>query len=67
MDGINEWLPLWEADGWTRRGRPLENADLWSVMRCALQALSTAGDFGIVVRHVPAYTCGHMAMRDQTG
>ena len=54
VDGINEWLPLWEADGWTRRGRPLENADLWRVMRRALQALSAAG-FGIVVRHVPAH------------
>ena len=54
VDGINEWLPLWRADGWTRRGRPLENADLWQVMWRALQALSTAG-FGVIFKHVPAH------------
>ena len=27
-DGIEKWMDLWEADGWTRRGRRLENADL---------------------------------------
>ena len=27
-DGVNKWMDLWEADGWTRLGRRLENADL---------------------------------------
>ena len=27
-DGVNKWMDLWEADGWTRMGRRLENADL---------------------------------------
>ena len=27
-DGITKWMSYWEADGWTRRGRRLENADL---------------------------------------
>ena len=28
VDGVNKWMDRWEADGWTRLGRRLENADL---------------------------------------
>ena len=54
VDGINKWMGLWEADGWTRMGHPLENADLWRVMRRALTALARA-KIQIRVRHVPAH------------
>ena len=29
VDGLNKWMDQWEAEGWTRLGNPLENADLW--------------------------------------
>ena len=54
IDGINEYLPLWEADGWTRRGRRLENTDLWKVTKRALTALRQK-DISIEFRHVPAH------------
>ena len=47
-------MGLWEADGWIRMGHPLENADLWRVMRRALTALARA-KIQIRVRHVPAH------------
>ena len=58
IDGINKWLPLWEADGWTRRGNRLENADLWQVMKRALTALADAGievEFRYVHAHIGVY------------
>ena len=54
MDGVNKWMDLWEADGWTRRGRKLENADLWQVLRRALSALAEK-DIRIKVNHIPAH------------
>ena len=54
INGINKWLSLWEADGWTRRGNRLENADLWKVMRRALAALAQANILAKFV-HVPAH------------
>ena len=54
VDGINKWMDLWEAEGWTRRGRKLENVDLWQVMRRALSALAKA-DIKIKVIHIPAH------------
>ena len=54
VDGINEWLPLWEADGWTRRGNRLENADLWKVMKRVLLALAKA-KIEAEFRHIPAH------------
>ena len=53
-DGIEKWMDLWEADGWTRMGRRLENADLWQVLRHALTALATA-KIDFEVKHVPAH------------
>ena len=58
VDGINEWLPLWKADGWTRRGHALENKDLWQVMDRVLQALAKAkieAEFRYVPAHVGVY------------
>ena len=54
INGITKWLPLWKADGWTRRGRNLENADLWQVMDRVLSALAKAG-FEAEFRYVPAH------------
>ena len=54
VDGVNKWMDLWEADGWTRMGRRLENADLWQVLRRALTALATA-KIDLEVKHVPAH------------
>ena len=54
IDGITKWLPLWEADGWTRNGRSLENADLWKVIKRALSALKNS-DISIRFEHVPAH------------
>ena len=54
------WLPLWEVDGWTRRGNHLENADLWKVTKRALSALAKA-NIEVEFRHVPAHVgiCGN--------
>ena len=54
VDGINKWLPLWKADGWTRRGHTLENKDLWQVMDRVLQALAEA-KIEVEFRHVTAH------------
>ena len=54
VDGINKHMDLWEADGWTRMGRRLENDDLWRVMRRALTALADK-DIRAQFRHVPAH------------
>ena len=48
------WLPLWEAEGWTRRGNRLENADLWKVTKRVLSALVKA-NFEVEFRHVSAH------------
>lgn len=29
VKGMNEWLPAWRARGWTRKGGPIENLELW--------------------------------------
>ena len=54
IDGINKWLPLWEADGWTRMGHRLENAGLWKVIKRVLLALAAAG-ISAKFKHVPAH------------
>ena len=54
IDGINKWLPLWEADGWTRLGHRLENVDLWKVIKRVLLALAAA-DISAKFKHVPAH------------
>ena len=54
VDGINKWLPLWEADGWTRRGNRLENVDLWKVTKRVLSALAKA-NIEVEFRHVSAH------------
>ena len=48
------WLSLWEADGCTRRGNRLENADLWKVIKRVLSAL-TKTNIEAEFRHVPAH------------
>ena len=54
INGINKWLPLWEAEGWTRGGNRLENADLWKVTKHVLSALANA-NIEVEFRHVPAH------------
>ena len=29
VKGMNEWLPGWKAKGWTRKGGPIQNLELW--------------------------------------
>ena len=35
--GITEWLPVWRARGWRRKGGALANADLWQALDAALK------------------------------
>ena len=55
IDGINKWLPLWEADGWTRMGHRLENTDLWKVIKRVLSAVASRPDFSVKFNYVPAH------------
>ena len=54
IDGITKWLPLWEADGWTRRGGRLQNVDLWKVIKRALATLARK-EISIKFTHIPAH------------
>ncbi len=29
VKGMNEWLPMWKAKGWKRKGGPIQNLELW--------------------------------------
>lgn len=29
VKGVNEWAPAWQRRGWTRKGGPIENLQLW--------------------------------------
>ena len=53
-DDITKWLPIWEADGWTRSGHRLENVDLWKVIKRVLSALART-DISVKFKHVPAH------------
>ena len=33
--GVREWMPGWEARGWSRKGGPIENLELWKRLRAA--------------------------------
>ena len=33
--GVREWMGAWEARGWTRKGGPIENLELWKRLRAA--------------------------------
>jgi ribonuclease HI len=33
--GVREWMPIWEARGWTRKGGTIENLELWKRLRTA--------------------------------
>jgi ribonuclease HI len=33
--GVREWMPGWAARGWTRKGGPIENLELWKLLRIA--------------------------------
>lgn len=38
MQGINEWLPRWQANGWrTASKKPVKNKDLWQELTKQLQ------------------------------
>jgi ribonuclease HI len=32
VKGIREWAPAWERRGWSRKGGPIENLELWRVL-----------------------------------
>jgi ribonuclease HI len=33
--GVREWMNAWAARGWTRKGGPIENLELWKRLRTA--------------------------------
>jgi ribonuclease HI len=35
VKGAREWMPVWAARGWTRKGGPIENLELWKRLRTA--------------------------------
>ena len=32
VKGVREWAPTWEKRGWSRKGGPIENLELWRVL-----------------------------------
>jgi ribonuclease HI len=36
VKGVREWAPAWERRGWSRKGGPIENLELWRVLWDAL-------------------------------
>jgi ribonuclease HI len=32
VKGVREWAPGWQARGWTRKGGPIENLELWRAL-----------------------------------
>ena len=36
VKGVREWLPGWQARGWTRKGGAIENLELWQVLTASL-------------------------------
>jgi ribonuclease HI len=41
VKGIREWVPGWQARGWTRKGGPIENLELWRVLHASLSKHDT--------------------------
>jgi ribonuclease HI len=35
VKGMREWVPVWKARGWTRKGGPIENLGLWKALDAA--------------------------------
>jgi ribonuclease HI len=35
VKGMREWVPVWKARGWTRKGGPIENLELWKALDAA--------------------------------
>ncbi|HUQ14906.1 MAG TPA: ribonuclease H [Gemmatimonadales bacterium] len=35
VKGMREWVPVWKARGWTRKGGPIENLELWKALDVA--------------------------------
>ncbi|HUQ14603.1 MAG TPA: ribonuclease H [Gemmatimonadales bacterium] len=35
VKGMREWVPAWKARGWTRKGGPIENLELWKALDAA--------------------------------
>ena len=54
IDGIRVHRHRWKLDGWTRRGQPLQNADLWQLLDRILVAAEGA-DFDLVFNHIPSH------------
>ena len=54
VDGMKVWRHRWKLDGWTRRGQPLKNADLWKLVDRILQTAENS-NFELVIRKVPAH------------
>ena len=35
VKGMREWVPVWKGRGWTRKGGPIENLELWKALDTA--------------------------------
>jgi ribonuclease HI len=35
VKGMRDWVPTWKARGWTRKGGPIENLELWKALDAA--------------------------------
>ena len=54
VTGANDWMTNWEVGGWSRRGKPIVNVDLWRVLKRAKAALPDS-NIKLSLRHVPAH------------
>ena len=54
VEGIKTWRLRWKLDGWTRRGKPLSNVDLWKLIDRIMVAVETS-ELELVLVLVPAH------------
>ena len=54
MDGINSWRHKWKAEGWTRKGKPLANADLWRMTDRILATAEIVG-LSLEIKQIPSH------------
>ena len=45
VKGMREWVPAWKARGWTRKGEPIQNLQLWQDLDRAAAAHATTFDW----------------------
>lgn len=59
VDGTNDWLSVWERNGWkTRNGYPVANLDIWMKIKEIVAKIKAAG-FDLRIAYIPAHS-GHI-------